>query len=161
MSKVASIECNLKAYTKIFVDNCPHLLQSMIFPPIFWLRSYMHCGHEILLFLSYYKTTAIILFFALHTCYKITINIVIPTALHSLHSLSQTNKNTWRIIECKGKNFSHRNYKNQRLSKKKFKRKKGKYSRIVCLTLPLQTRKNYIKLLPYLQSKKLLRKIWN
>ena len=35
LSKVASIECNLKAYTKIFVDNCPHLLQSMIFPPIF------------------------------------------------------------------------------------------------------------------------------
>ena len=56
------------------------------------------------------------------------------------------------------KNFSHRNYKNQRLSKKEFKRKKGKYSRIVCLTLPLQTRKKLYKIITIPSVKKVIEK---
>jgi len=44
---------------------------------------------------------------------------------------------------------------------KKIKTEKRKYSRIVCITLPLQTKKNYMKLLPYLQSKKVIEKDLN
>lgn len=44
------------------------------------------------------------------------------------------------------------------MSKKEFKRKKGKYSRIVCLTLPLQTRKKLYKIITIPSVKKVIEK---
>jgi len=59
------------------------------------------------------------------------------------------------------KKFSHRSYKNQRLSKKKkSKRKKGKYSRVMyySLTLPLKKQEKLYKIITIPSVKKVIEK---
>ena len=58
----------------------------------------------------------------------------------------------------KSKIFHTEITKTNDLSKKEFKRKKGKYSRIVCLTLPLQTRKKLYKIITIPSVKKVIEK---
>jgi len=91
-------------------------------------------------------------------------NIVIPTVLHSLHSLSQTNENTWKI-ECKGKNskiFHTEVRKTNDWARKKNRnwKKENTVGLYVSLS-PYKQKKNYMKLLPYLQSKKVIEKDLN